>query len=262
MPTRLIQITMPQHSDDARPQHAVPFIYEEKNSKSLHFSIDQLQSRMCTSRPDELELDYTKTMMGFLLLNRRPRHIAMIGLGGGSLAKFCYRHLPETKITVVEINPLVIALRKDFLVPDDNERFKVIEADGADFVRDADAEFDVLLVDGYDQQGQAPQLGSQHFYENCSRVLMDQGVMAVNLHAYHLTYELFVDRINRSFDSNTAEVAANKDGNTIVFAGKNIPISAQGMRKNIDAEYFALDHLKSLKAVFQKIAWDWQNPKS
>jgi len=111
---------------------------------------------MCTSRPDELELDYTKIMMGFLLLNHRPRHIAMIGLGGGSLAKFCYRNLPDTRITVLEINPHVIALRQEFLVPDDNERFQVIEADGADFVRDADPEFDVLLVDGYDPQGQAP----------------------------------------------------------------------------------------------------------
>jgi hypothetical protein len=27
-----------------------------------------------------------------------------IGLGGGSLAKFCYRHLPNSRITVVEIN--------------------------------------------------------------------------------------------------------------------------------------------------------------
>lgn len=228
----------------------------------MHFSIDQLQSSMCTSRPDELELDYTKTMMGFLLLNGQPRHIAMIGLGGGSLAKFCYRNLPETKITVVEINPHVIALRQEFLVPDDDERFKVIEADGADFVRDADAEFDVLLVDGYDQQGQAPQLGSQHFYENCSRVLTDQGVMAVNLHALHPTYELLLDRMARSFDSNLAEVTVNKDGNVIVFAGKNIPISARGGRGNLPADHAGGGELKSLKAVFQQIAWAWQHPKT
>lgn len=229
-------------------KHVAPFIFEEKNSKFLYFSINQLQSKMCISRPDELEVDYTRTMMGFLTLKRRPKHMAMIGLGGGSLAKFCYRHLPETKITVVEINPHVIALRKEFLVPDDNERFKVIEADGADFLQEAEQDFDVLLVDGYDHQGQPPQLCSQRFYENCSRVLVDQGVMAVNLHATHHFYELFIDRINRSFDSNVAEVAANHDGNIVVFAGKNIAISPHGMRGNVDFDYFAVNDRKALNA--------------
>lgn len=219
------------------PQHVVPFITESHNSKSLHFSKDQLQSQMCNSQPDALALDYTKTMMGFLRVVRRPRHIAMIGLGGGSLAKYCYRTLPDTRITVVEINPHVIALRHEFRVPEDNERFKVIEADGADFVRDADPEFDVLLVDGYDLAGQPPQLGSLQFYENCHTLLLDQGVMAVNLHGFHPQYGLLMDRINRCFESNTAEVAANKDGNVIVFAGKNTQISAHTLRGSVNFDY-------------------------
>ena len=35
----------------------------------------------------------------------------MIGLGGGSLVRFCHRHLPHSRMTVVEINPAVVALR-------------------------------------------------------------------------------------------------------------------------------------------------------
>lgn len=253
---------MPAHTAPATLPaiHPLPFISEDKNSKSLHFSIDQLQSRMSTRHPEALELDYTRTMMGFLLLNQKPRHIAMVGLGGGSLAKFCHRNLPDSRITVVEINPHVIALRQDFGVPEDSERFKVIEADGADFVRDAEPEFDVLLVDGYDQQGQPPQLGSQQFYENCSSVLTDQGILAVNLHAHHANYDLYLDRINRSFDGNTAEVPANKDGNMIVFAGKNRLISTYGIRKKTDLDAFATEDLRSLKSEFQKIARTWQNP--
>lgn len=227
-----------------------PFIHAEKDSKSLHFSIHQLQSKMNINRPDELEIDYTKTMMGFLILNRKPRHIAMIGLGGGSLAKFCYRHLPESRITVVEINSHVIALRKEFLIPDDDERFKVIEADGADFVRDAEPDVDVLLVDGYDHLGQPPELCSQRFYGGCNRVLTDRGVMAVNLHDDHPLYEVFVDRINRSFDSNIAEVAANHEGNVIVFAGKNITISPHALRSSIETVHASWGDRQSLTAAF------------
>ena len=48
----------------------------------------------------------------------------MIGLGGGSLAKFCHHYLPETRITVVEINPHVIAMRRHFQVPDDDAHWR------------------------------------------------------------------------------------------------------------------------------------------
>ena len=92
--------------------HVKPFVYETPDSKALHFTISQIQSRMQTQRPYALDLDYTRTMMAMLLFNSAPENLVMIGLGGGSLAKFCHRHLPGTRIKVVEINPHVIALRE------------------------------------------------------------------------------------------------------------------------------------------------------
>ena len=53
------------------------------------------QSRMRAGAPDELVVDYTRTMLGALLLHPAPRRIGMVGLGGGSQAKFCLRHLPQ-----------------------------------------------------------------------------------------------------------------------------------------------------------------------
>lgn len=38
----------------------------------------------------------------------------MVGLGGGSQLKFCHRHLPATRIEMVENHPGVIALRGAF----------------------------------------------------------------------------------------------------------------------------------------------------
>jgi spermidine synthase len=224
---------MPTRKEAPLPTQAVPFVSHEHNSKSLHFSNHQEQSKMLLSQPNELAVDYTRTMMGFLLLKQNPRHILMIGLGGGSLAKFCHQHLPDTELTVIEINPLVIALRGEFQVPEDGERFHVIEADGANFMRETDQLFDVVLVDGFDQQGQPAQLCSQHFYEDCSRVLEAPGVLVVNLHDDHAFYEVFIDRINRSFDSNLAEVSANDEGNVIIFAGKGVTVSPYALRNAI-----------------------------
>jgi spermidine synthase len=61
-------------------------------------------------------------MMGFLLFVRPPSRALLIGLGGGSLAKFIYHRLPETRIQAVEVNPRVVAIaRQQFHVPYDDD---------------------------------------------------------------------------------------------------------------------------------------------
>ncbi len=207
-------------SDAAAPRHAKPFVYLTAKTKALHFSIAEVQSRMELRQPHALHLEYTRSMMGFLLFEPAPAYIAMIGLGGGSLAKFCYRHLTTAKICVVEINPYVIALRDDFLVPPDDDRFSVIEADGAEFVRCSAHLFNVLLVDGYDSGGLPKELSSQRFYDDCFSTLAPHGMLVVNLHADHRHYEIHIDRIARSFDSAAVLVEDKREGNSVVFAQK------------------------------------------
>lgn len=207
---------MPENTD--ADQHVKPYIYETLNSKALHFSISEIQSRMQSLRPYALDLDYTRTMMAVLLFNSQPETLAMIGLGGGSLAKFCYRYLPSTRIKVVEINPHVIALRDEFKVPPDDERFKVRRGDGADFVRFAPYPVDVLMVDGFDSDGQPPALCSQRFYDDCYEALQPGGMLVVNLHAGHRHHAAFVARIRRSFDEQVLLVGDSS--NSIVFACK------------------------------------------
>ena len=63
----------------------------------LHFGLDTVQSAMRLDDPDRLSLRYTRKMMAFLLFNRAPERILLLGLGGGSLAKFCYRRLPAPR---------------------------------------------------------------------------------------------------------------------------------------------------------------------
>src|SRR5258708_20678769 len=89
-----------------------PRVYEDGDSVTLQFQIGEVQSQMLTSDPNFLVLSYTRTMMAFMLFNKEPKRIAMIGLGGGSMPKWCYHELPKTAITVIEINQIVISLRE------------------------------------------------------------------------------------------------------------------------------------------------------
>jgi len=80
-----------------------PFLHEHRGELSLHFEPQAIQSRMLRDAPDELVLGYTKAMMAFLLFHPAPARIAMIGLGGGSMAKYCLRYLPSVDFTAIEI---------------------------------------------------------------------------------------------------------------------------------------------------------------
>jgi spermidine synthase len=199
-----------------------------------------------------------------LMFDRHPANIAMIGLGGGSMLKFCYRHLTQARLTVVEINPHVIALRHEFEVPDDEERIEVICADGADFVRDAAwgtaRRYDVLLVDGFDSQGQASSLGTQRFYNDCFNVLSPEGVMVVNLHHDHPDHPVFTGRIQRAFDGNLIEVASKEKSNSIVFARKGSRISLDELRQNDPLQSFGQEVRDQLTREFSRISWDMTQP--
>lgn len=232
-----------------------PFVRDDGAARSLHFSMDELQSRMNLHSPWQLEVDYTRTMMGFLLFKPAPARMAMVGLGGGSLAKFCYRQLPECLISVVEINPHVIALRGDFQVPEDDGRFQVIEGDGAAFVASHVGAFDTLLVDGFDHEGQPAQLCSQGFYDDCFAALAPGGILAVNLHYDDPEYAVWIGRIQRSFDGNAVEICAEEKSNCIVFASRGPAISPRRMNQAASLRGLEREARLQLRPEFARIVW-------
>jgi len=198
--------------------HLQPYVQELGGKRSMHFSILATQSCMDLARPDRLDLEYTRLMAGFLLLQPVPKTLAMIGLGGGSLARFCHRGLPDSRIAVAEINPHVIALREQFAVPPDSERFRVIEADGAAFVRHAVEPLDVLLVDGYHAEGLPRSLSTQRFFDECARALSATGVLVMNLWAEPRRKAQVLERIRRSFGGVALVVDDTEGCNSVVFA--------------------------------------------
>lgn len=197
-----------------------PYVVEADGLRSLHFEALTVQSQMRLDEPDALAIDYTRSMMGFLLFNPEPRDIVMIGLGGGSLAKYCLRTLPRTRFTAVEIDPDVIALRDTFGVPPDGERFRVVCGDGADYVRERTHAPDVLLVDGFDRGGQPARLCSAGFYDDCHSMLAEGGVLAVNLWSGDRRYGLYASRIRDAFEERFIAIPAEEDSNRIAFAFK------------------------------------------
>src|SRR5262247_2006195 len=98
-------------------------IVEENGVRVLQIGGNAIQSAMRLDAPDRIELDYVRAMMAFLLFRPDPREVLMVGLGGGSMARFVHLHMPMTRVTVAEINPGVVTVaRKYFHFSEEDER--------------------------------------------------------------------------------------------------------------------------------------------
>jgi len=219
------------------PEHLTgkPYLKDDAEELALHFDFRTVQSSMSKADPTALTLGYTRSMMGFLLLQPEPRNIAMIGLGGGSMARYCRHHLPHADFTAVEIDPAVIALREDFQLPPDGDDFRIICADGADFIRAPGAAVDVLLLDGFDLNGQPRQLCSTAFYDYCYARLPPGGVLVVNLWAGDDMLPVYLGRLRQCFEGQVVLIDAQEEGNHVVFACRqgDFPPSRETLRERV-----------------------------
>ncbi|WP_197412325.1 MULTISPECIES: fused MFS/spermidine synthase [unclassified Sphingopyxis] len=206
------------HASPMEPvELAAPLVFELGNIRSLLANWAFVQSAMSIEDPDMLILDYTRRMMGFLLFHPSPVTIEIIGLGGGSLAKYCHRYLPDTSIVAVEIDPDVIAVREQFFMPPESERFEIVWDDGAEFVRRDTRSCDVLLVDGFDKDGQPAQLCSSSFYRDCHSRLKPGGILVVNLCDDYWKHGSILARIREHFEC-TIDLPMKIGMNRIIFA--------------------------------------------
>ncbi|MEY4592471.1 MAG: hypothetical protein RIR18_1366, partial [Pseudomonadota bacterium] len=140
-------------------------ISEKNGLRYLHFGSNWVQGAMRIKRPFDLELAYAQDMMFGLLLRAQspeaittgwPKNVLQIGLGAGSLVKWCHRHLPETKVTAVEINPGVYAAARQFFnLPSDDDRLEIIIGDGVQYLQESLDKWDLILLDGYDAEGRS-----------------------------------------------------------------------------------------------------------
>jgi len=209
---------------------AAPLVRTVGDRRTLEFTPGDIQSEMLLSRPHALVLDYARAMMGFALATPDPRHIVMVGLGGGSLAKFCHRCFPRARITVLEVRADVIALRDAFLVPPDDARLRVLHVDAAAYLAHNRNDADVLLVDGFDSAGLPAPLSSRAFYADCRRALRPGGIMVANIFTYDPDYAGALQRLNDAFDGQVAWPRAVAGNNRILFAWGPGPVPGRARR--------------------------------
>jgi spermidine synthase len=205
----------------AKPNFDPVVVSEQDGLRYLHFGTEWIQSAMRVRAPFELVVDYTRDMMAWEESLSDPAHIVQLGLGAGSLSKYCWRKYPRAKITVLEINPDVVACaRQLFKLPPDDERLRVITADARAWVGSAKhrASCDVLQVDLYDAEARGPLFDSVAFYRLCRATLRPRGVMTVNVFGNGWGFSDSFANVLEAFDGRCSAMEPCEAGNRVIVA--------------------------------------------
>jgi spermidine synthase len=234
-------------------------ISEADGVRYLHLGTEWVQGAMRIRAPNRVELEYVQRMLAWLLW-RPERELShgravQLGLGAGTLTRFCYRVL-RMKTLAVELNPAVIGIARHwFHLPPDNERLHVIEGDAARWVSDPAqrSSVHVLNVDLYDHEAASPVLDDAQFYAACRDVLAEGAAMTVNLFGRAASLDASLERIAGAFGPESVwRLAPTREGNTIVVAACGLalperPLLAQ--RADMIESRFQLPAHKWLRLV-------------
>ena len=198
---------------------------EDGDIRYLHLSSPWIQGSMLIKKPYDIELEYVQRMMAWLLFTHAEEvagaHAMQLGLGAGTITKFCYKKLKMT-CTAIEINPGVLhACRGWFRLPEEDERLRVVIADAAKEIRSPEwtGVVDALQVDIYDHEAASPVLDTLDFYKDCHALLSPNACMTVNLFGRASSYDESLQKIMAAFGEDAVwAFKPTREGNTIVLA--------------------------------------------
>ena len=214
----------PRPSRRNRPPDLV--VSEERGVRHLHVGGEAIQSAMRLDDPFALELDYTRCMMAFLLFHPQPRRALMVGLGGGSLAKFFHRRLAGLRTHVVEYDERVIATaRALFHVPADDARLTIEHGDGVEAL--APECCDLLVVDGFEDEATPAAMVSQAFFDAAWCALEEPGALVVNFMDDDPNFDRNLRRIEHAFGGAVIAFQSLRDPNIVVIGLKGSPAALE-----------------------------------
>jgi spermidine synthase len=159
------------------------------------------QSAVFPGRPTHLELAYTRVAMLGPALAPPDGRILFVGLGGGAMPMYTRAVLPEARLEVVEIDPLIAEVAQRYFGVRPDERLVLHTADGRAFLEEAPpGRYDVIVLDAFSDDRIPYALTTRQFLETVRSRLAPDGVVVSNLWGSSREYPSMLATYDAVFD--------------------------------------------------------------
>jgi spermidine synthase len=181
--------------------------------------------------------------------HKNPQNILVIGGGDGGTLREVLKHKPVKQVHLVEIDRQVIEVSKLFF-PDlttgfSDKRVKLVETNGASYVKQTKFKYDVVIVDSTDPVGPAEGLFTEEFFDNIKRILGDDGIFVTQTESLHFHRQFVIDtqtNLHKVFEITGLYCVpiATYAGNwwTFSIASMKYPVKKPGRNQVVITKYY------------------------
>jgi predicted membrane-bound spermidine synthase len=139
------------------------------------------QSGTHTTGQKELAFDYTRKIAAIVQAAPHQNRVLVLGGGAFTLPEYFGRHYPQAQIDVVEIDPQLPDIAKRYFRYEPTTNINVIAEDGRAYLRETHAQYDIVVVDAYNDAAVPFSLATQEYAHMLARILTPQGIAVANL---------------------------------------------------------------------------------
>ena len=215
-------------------------VYQNLRYRWLTFNSLAIQTLIHRRHPERAELRYIKQLS--IAIRSQPADCCLLGLGGAGVAHLITPYLGSSKILAVESSAAVIDIANTYFMTDRLNNLSIIHQNAELFVQQCNTRFQHIMVDLFDSNSFPTQCNTDDFFQNCRRLLLPDGILALNIANLDEQWPVF-QRINSHFHQRTVSLPVKGLSNMIVLACNSSSINP------------LLDLLKT-NSCLKKLSWD------
>jgi spermidine synthase len=177
---------------EARSDYSHIRVVDVGSQRIMYFAgeadINVVETMIDLRRPHVLQHAYSRTMMAGLLYRPEASSGLLIGLGGGAIVRFLNHHFPQFRLDVVEIDPVVVRVAREFFGITETPGTRIHVADGLEFLKHGTMRYDLILIDAHlhpgaqtDSTGHPLSLKSTSFFDSVRERLTLDGIVMFNM---------------------------------------------------------------------------------
>jgi spermidine synthase len=156
-------------------------VLDKPDRRCLLFEDGGEQTCMDLARPSRVVHEYMRFMaVGVLFVKPAPRTL-MIGLGGGAAIRMLMPRDPGMRMDIVDINPTVVKVAKEYFGVPDSPRLAIHVADGRKFVDESAERWDLVMLDAYGAEAVPFPLATVEYARSIAAHMSPGGAVVSNI---------------------------------------------------------------------------------
>jgi spermidine synthase len=197
------------------------FVNEEDGMRKLIFGsgIAREQSAILLDDINYHVYDYSLMAMQSMLFvnNTFDSNILIVGLGGGVIPRSLSILYPHAKIDVIEIDPEVVKIAKEYFYFTESDNVKAHIGDAYNMIQKLDNKYDVVILDAFTTSYTPIHLMSMEFITLLNNILKDNSIIAMNVFTGHQLFKSQLKTAITAFGDNIYKLNGSRNHNATML---------------------------------------------